>query len=89
MAILGVVGTLASSGPWGILALALGAASVAGGLTYLIVRYNKWVDANDMSNAGSDSGKTSSDLKNQLQSVHDELEKFKKEIKDEHDNNQS
>lgn len=73
-------GTLASSGPWGILAMLLGAGGVVGAISYLIGKFNKSVDARDLEKAGADAGNSAVELKNQADANRDFENRSRDEI---------
>lgn len=80
--IIGFIGSLASSGPWGLAAMGLGGAGLLGAIYFLIKKNNSRVDKGDFERAGEVSGKEAMDLRNQAEANRDWLEKETKEFKE-------
>lgn len=71
--LVGFLGSLAGSGPWGLAAMGVGIIAILFGVQYSIGQFNKKVDAKDQDNAGSDAGETAADLQSQTKRVASKL----------------
>lgn len=73
---MGFLGSLAGSGPWGLATMGVGIVAILFGVQYSIRQFNKKVDAKDQDNAGSDAGETAADLQVQTKRVASKLKEL-------------
>lgn len=72
--LIGFLGSLAGSGPWGLAAMGVGILALVGGIQFAVRNFNKKIDARDQENAGADAGRTATELQNQTRNVAKQLE---------------